>query len=120
MKKKYTFLDRGSDEKQCCAPGVNLPVVVCCRSKFGDYDEYHTSLDNLNFISSDGFQGSFNVVDSIEINKNVKSNFLCEPQLGKRGLYPEISKKNVHDDIFLQSSIIAYADGRSLLEIADI
>ena len=122
--KKYTFLDRGSDERQYCSPGVDLPVVVFCRSKFGDYDEYHTSLDNLNFISSNGFQGSFNVikrvVDSLEINKNVKSKFLCEPQLGKRGLYPEISKKNVYDEIFLQSNIIAYADGRSLLEIAEI
>ena len=122
--KKYTFLDRGSDERQYCSPGVDLPVVVFCRSKFGDYDEYHTSLDNLNFISSNGFQGSFNVIkkviDSLEINKNVKSKFLCEPQLGKRGLYPEISKKNIYDEIFLQSNIIAYADGRSLLEIAEI
>ncbi len=122
--KKYTFLDRGSDERQYCAPGVDLPVVVFCRSKFGDYDEYHTSLDNLDFISSDGFQGSFNiikkVVDSLEINKKVQTKFLCEPQLGKRGLYPEISKKNIYDEIFLQSNVIAYADGRSLLEIAEI
>ena len=122
--KKYTFLDRGSDERQYCAPGVDLPVAVFCRSKFGDYDEYHTSMDNLNFISSDGFQGSFNVikkvVDSLEINKKVKSKFLCEPQLGKRGLYPEISKKDIYDEIFLQSNIIAYADGRSLLDIAEV
>ncbi len=122
--KKYTFLDRGSDERQYCAPGVDLPVVVFCRSKPNDYDEYHTSLDNMNFISSDGFQGSFNVmrkvVNSLEINKNIQSNFLCEPQLGKRGLYPQISMKNAYDEIFLQSNIIAYADGRSLLEIAEI
>lgn len=114
---KYSFLDRGSDERQYCSPGVDLPVIGFCRSKYAKYPEYHTSKDDMTLVSEEGFQGSYDamceVINALEYNKNYKTKVLCEPQLGKRGLYPTISKKGSYDSILAMRDLIAYADGRN-------
>ena len=94
--KEYSFLDRGSDERQYCAPGIDLPLCTFCKSKFGTYPEYHTSQDNFDIVTTKGLKDSFkimkNIVDAFEIGIFPKINVLGEPQLGKRNLYPQISK----------------------------
>ncbi|MCM1261748.1 MAG: DUF4910 domain-containing protein [Butyrivibrio sp.] len=122
---EYSFLERGSDERQYNAPGIDLPVVGFCRSKYGEYPEYHTSLDNLDIISPSGLQGSYEVmvqwIQAMEYNRRYQVTVLGEPQLGKRGLYPTISKKDMYDNIFSLRDFIAYADGRNdIFEISDI
>jgi aminopeptidase-like protein len=123
--KKYSFLERGSDERQYCSPGIDLPLVSLCRSKYSTYPEYHTSLDNLEFVTRDGLQGGFEYVRDclymIENNKIYKSKCLGEPQLGKRGLYPNLSTKNTKEIVSTMMDFIAYADGKNnLLEISNI
>lgn len=119
----YRFRDRGSDERQYNAPGVDLPVCVFCRSKFGVYPEYHTSLDNLDLISEKGLDGSLScmqeVIRALEYNRFYRVTCLCEPQLGKRGLYPTVSKKGSYDEILSMRELLAYADGENdLLDIS--
>ena len=123
--KEYSYLERGSDERQYNAPGIDLPICGLCRTKYGEYPEYHTSADDLSVISPKGFEGCFDIVTKciniLEHNKYYKINVLCEPQLGKRGLYPTISQKGSYDAIRNMTNFIAYADGRNtLLEIAEI
>ncbi len=122
--KKYSFHERGSDERQYSSPGIDLPFCSVMRSKYGEFDEYHTSLDNLDFISSEGFEGSFNIYKKIihvfENNYTYKTMILGEPQLGKRGLYPNTSTKKSHNEVKDLMNLISYSDGKkSLLEIAN-
>lgn len=122
--KEYSFLQRGSDERQYNAPGIDLPVVGFCRSKYGEYPEYHTSDDNMGLISPSGLQGSYDAmtewIGAMEHNRKYKVKVLCEPQLGKRGLYPTISKKDNYDGIAAMTDFIAYADGTNdLMEISE-
>ena len=120
----YSFLKRGSDERQYNAPGVDLPVVGFCRSKFGEYPEYHTSADDLSLVSPEGLQGAYDVmkqvIDVLEMNRCYQVQFLCEPQLGKRGLYPTTSQKGSYDKVIAIRDFIAYADGKTdLIDISD-
>lgn len=119
----YSFLQRGSDERQYNAPGIELPVVCFCRSKFGEYPEYHTSADDMGLVSPSGFWGSFDVmtqvIQALEYNEKYRVTVLGEPQLGKRGLYPTISQKGSYDAVKAMTDFIAYADGKKdLVEIS--
>ena len=121
----YSWLDRGSDERQYCAPGVDLPIATIMRSKYGEYPEYHTSLDDLNLVTPAGLKGGYLALklalEVIEQNVFPKITVLGEPQLGKRGLYPNISKKRLGGGTQALMNLLTYCDGkRTLLEIADL
>ncbi len=113
----YSYLKRGSDERQYNAPGIDLPVVGFCRTKYGEFPEYHTSADHMGLISPAGLQGSYETmvqwIDSMESNRKYRVTVLGEPQLGRRGLYPTISQKGSYDEIKSMVDLIAYADGRN-------
>ena len=120
----YSFAHRGSDERQYCSPGVDLPLCTFCKSKFGEYKEYHSSLDDLDFISEVGLSESYSImqtiIDALEIDGNPKVTVLCEPQLGKRGLYPTVSKlyKGTHP-AYIRMEILTQCDGtQNIFEIS--
>lgn len=122
---KYTFLERGSDERQYCSPGVDLPVASLMRSKYGTYEEYHTSLDDLKYMTPKGLAESFEMIrtsiEILELNKFWKVKTLGEPQLGKRGLYPTVSTNNSWRLVEDLINVIAYCDGETdMIEISDI
>ena len=82
----------GYDERQYCSPGFDLPVGSLSRTPYGQYPEYHTSADDLDFVKAESLGESFRtlveVVDVLEHNRTyLNLNPKCEPQLGRRGLY---------------------------------
>jgi aminopeptidase-like protein len=122
--REYPYLLRGSDERQYCSPGIDLPVVSIMRSKYDEYPEYHTSLDDLSFISPAGLAGAFDAIkrtiEVVEQNRVYRSKVLCEPHLGQRGLYPTLSTPESAEAVETMINVVAYADGdHDLLAIAD-
>ena len=120
---KYSFVDRGSDERQYCSAKVDLPLVAFSRSR--NYPEYHTNKDDFKVVTENGLQESFetmkNIIDVFENFLHPKTNFFCEPNMGKRNLYPTLSKKFNYSESKTRMDIIAFCDGKtSLFEIANI
>jgi aminopeptidase-like protein len=124
--KTIDFFPYGYDERQYCSPGFNLPVGCVMRTPFGQYPEYHTSADNLNFIKLDAVADSLNkcesAIDILEQNRfYINQNPKCEPQLGKRGLYQAIggqSHERANEMAMLW--LLNLSDGsHSLLDIAE-
>lgn len=123
--KKYSFLYRGSDERQFNSPGVEIPMTVLLRSKFGTYPEYHTSLDNFNVVTEKGLRGGYKFVKrvvSVVQNKIVPiSKVVCEPMMSKRKLRPTISKGQIHQNQENIMNFISYSDGKNdLIKIANL
>ena len=116
----YSFLERGSDERQYCSPGVDLPISGFCRSKYGTYPEYHTSEDNFEVVTQKGLKGSFevllNMIDNIEKLDFPIAKFICEPSLGKRGIYPTIGGQKKTSFVRNCINVLAYSDGSNSIQ----
>ena len=143
------FFPLGSDERQYCSPGINLPVGSLMRTRYAEFPEYHTSADNLNFVKEEFLADTFSKYLKITLkleenhgkftsnnNKIIQKNkkldkddhvFLnlypkCEPQLGRRGIYHDIEGQN--QDYTKEEAImwiLAFSDGiNSIKDIEEI
>tara|TARA_B100000586_G_C20097195_1_gene423078 strand:+ start:189 stop:1493 length:1305 start_codon:yes stop_codon:yes gene_type:complete len=102
--KKLSFLKRGSNERQFGCQNLNLSFTTICRTRFGDYKEYHTSDDNLNFISEKNLVNSLKcileIIKDIQNNQIFVKNVYCEPFLTKYGMiHTTSSVKNTINNI---------------------
>ena len=121
--KKYDWNDRGSDERQYCAPGVDLPVCSVMRTKYGEFPEYHTSEDTLGVVVTEkGLVESLDlylaIISNLEKSRYPKIKVKGEPQLSKRGLYPSTSIKGAYGQIQNLMNVISQLDGTN--SISDI
>lgn len=120
------FFPYGNDERQYCSPGFNLPVGRLSRTPDGEFVEYHTSADDLNFVDAsslgDSLDKSLAILEVLEENRvYVNQNPKCEPQLGKRGLYGTFGGYgNSETGELAMLWVLNQSDGsRSLLEITE-
>lgn len=123
--KVYNWKDRASDERQYCSPGIDLPVVTLCRTKPGNYKEYHTSLDKLGtVVTSKGLEGGFELVkkclEAIEFNFHPITKIKGEPFLSKRKLAGAINEEYEHSIYKKITDMLTYCDGKNdLIDIAE-
>ncbi len=122
--KVYDWNDRGSDERQYCAPGVDLPIASIMRSKYGEYPEYHTSLDALGtVVTPSGLYGGFTAlkkaIQLLEKNCYPVAAILGEPHMSKRGAYPTLSVKSGNNSPATLMNFLTWSDGKhDLIDIA--
>ncbi len=128
----YDFLKRGSDERQYCAPNVNLPFVCISKSKFGIFPEYHTSDDQFGkVVTKKGLDESISLLKEIykyierelisqtvsnkikikKGNKFPKAIITCEPFMTKYNLYSELSFTNSSQNFQKYIDYFIYCDG---------
>ncbi|MEO6903352.1 MAG: DUF4910 domain-containing protein [Bacteroidia bacterium] len=127
--KKYSVINfdpLGSDERQYCSPGFNLPVGSLMRSKYHEYDEYHSSFDNKKLISFDALNETINMyysfIKALEINDYYKNTIqFCEPNMGKRELYEDLSGAiTMPEKLSTRMRLINYMDGEhNLLDFCE-
>ncbi len=130
--KHYPFEPQGSDERQYSSPGFRIPIASIHKSKYHEFPEYHTSLDNLDYIKAEYLVKTLEiylrVIDTIDNNTTFTSrNPHCEPQLGRRGLYPTtgLTTNNTLDqakdhELNAIRNILFFADRKhSLIDIAE-
>jgi len=124
----HDFVPWGGDERQFCSPGFDLPVGALTRTPHGLFPEYHSSADDLDLITRESLGDSLSAVlellEVLERNRTYASRSpYGEPQLGRRGLYREVSAGVPNADETFQRAllwVLNQADGsHSLLETAE-
>jgi len=125
--KIYDWSSRGSDERQYCSPGIDLPIASIMRTKYDDYPEYHTSLDQIGkVVTKKGLEGGLlfvkQIIECLEKQTFPKSKTYCEPFLSKKKIYPTLSKKgSVGKELSKKLDYLSYCDGKkSFVEISNI
>lgn len=116
----------GSDEKQFCSPGFDLPVGSVMRTRNYQYPEYHTSFDNKALVSFPAMRASVDVLARMAAGLEANTAWtntvkFGEPQLGKRGLYSSLGgDRDLKESTRAMLWVLNLADGtRDLLAVAE-
>lgn len=121
------FYPYGYDERQFCSPAFDLPVGRLSRAVHGEFPEYHSSADNLDFVNDPSLQESVDVLQKVVERIESAEKFInlkpeCEPQLGRRGLFKSIGGQSETKDYQMALLwILNLSDGfHSLEDIQEI
>ncbi|MEU4967976.1 DUF4910 domain-containing protein [Streptomyces smyrnaeus] len=120
------FTPYGYDERQFCSPGFDLGVGSLSRTPYAGYPEYHTSADNLDFVSPEAMADTLAVCREacavLDRNRRyVNLSPYGEPQLGRRGLYDSLGGRSDAKQAQLAMLwVLSLSDGEhSLLDVAE-
>jgi aminopeptidase-like protein len=119
------FFPYGYDERQYNSPGFRMPVGSLMRGRHGQFPQYHTSADDLGFVSPERLAESFDVLSALVdlLDENRRFQNLApegEPQLGRRGLYRAIGGSDIPGLQLAMLWVLNLSDGRhTLLDVAE-
>ena len=121
----YPFDINGSDERQYSSQGFRINMASITKDKYYEYNCYHTSLDNLDYVKAESINKSLmfylcsvNQLDKNITYQNVYQN--CEVMLGKHGVYPKIGgmqrpNDNINNELDIIRWLLFYCDGHMTL-----
>lgn len=114
---KRSFLQRGSDERQWLSPNVSIDCCSIVTSKYGEYKEYHTSKDDLKFISHKALKKStilfFKIFKEFEKSYFYFNGSIGEPKMDKFKIYPKISTKNQKKKVHSFMDVLSFCNGKN-------
>jgi aminopeptidase-like protein len=119
------FVPWGWDERQFNSPGFDLPIGSLCRSREGEFEEYHSSADDVELVRPEQLAAALDTVLEILDVVDTDRRYLNlapkgEPQLGKRGLYPKMGGPAAEEEQLAMLWVLNQSDGgRSLLDVAE-
>ncbi len=119
------FTPTGYDERQYCSPGFNLPVGCLMRTPHGEFPEYHTSADDVDFVRPAQLEGALELClrlcGALEKNQAyVNLRPKCEPQLGRHGLYRSVGGTSAGSAELARLWVLNLSDGgHTLLDVAE-
>lgn len=122
--KLLDFSPYGYDERQFNSPGIAAPVGRLTRTPNSEYEEYHSSADNLELVRPESLEESLRVLERVvtvlEGNGRYRNTAPhCEPQLGKRGLYGSTGGTRPKEREHAMLWVLSFSDARhSLLDIS--
>jgi len=126
----YSYLFRGSNERQFGCQNLNLPFITISRSLYGKFKEYHTSDDNLKIINKSNLELSLkkilSLINEVQNNHIYVKKTNCEPFLTKYNLmnttnFSSGKLRSFNSDLL---NIVSYVernkDKKRLMEILNI
>jgi aminopeptidase-like protein len=119
------FVPWGWDERQFNSPGFDLPVGCLSRSREGEFEQYHSSADDLDLVRPEqlagGLEAVVEILDLLEADQRyVNLAPKGEPQLGRRGLYRGTGGVAPENEQLAMLWLLNQSDGdTSLLDIAE-
>ena len=122
---KYPFDIHGSDERQFSSPGFRINMISITKDKYYEYDQYHSSLDNLDYVKAENIEYTLGIykkliqkIEKLEIY--IKKIPECETMLSRHNLYSNVGGQllptsNKYNDTDIILNILFNSDGQKPL-----
>ncbi len=122
----YPFDIHGSDERQYSSQGFRINCATICKDRYYEYAQYHSSLDDLDFVTGTQIAQTFELycrlIDKLEVRRIYRNRIpYGEVMLSRHDLYPtsggaQRPELGGRSDLDLILWLLFLCDGRKALD----